>query len=297
MEVSIIISTKGREAIFNETLACALQAIQNLSAEILIVNDSKTSTPKFPVDSRVRLLSNPREGVAAARNHGARNSTKELLLFLDNDILISEHSLKHIIALHEKNANVCYNLNWEYPDDLKEKLDRTAFGRFLKAHEMTSFRGWYNDKSWESMTIFRSPAVASFHLSILRTDFDRAGGYQEEFPFAGFEDYDFPKRLRKHDVSMFIDSSVTVYHNETDRLEMENWLMNWERRSASRKAGVKLGYSELTIYYNPLKKLLLKTGLGTFPLMMAIFRYWPNIRIGDGFVFQASPFCPGNTDL
>lgn len=287
MKLSIIIPTKDRGNVFSETLSRAIAASQHVGAEIIVVNDSKLSKPILSGDqARVRLINNVGAGVASARNTGAMESKGDLLLFLDDDVLISKQSIDHILVLHEKYVNACFNLNWIYPPTLSRDLERTQFGRFLKSHQLNSFKGWYADSSWKDNSLFLSKSVASFHLSVLKADFKKTNGYNEQFPHAGFEDFDFPLRLKQAGLAFYIDSRVTVHHNEADRLSLEVWLNSQERRSITRRVAVNLGHQELKLEYGFFKMTLLKVlNLGFRPLLVSL-RMIPNYRIFDFAYFK-----------
>lgn len=286
MKLSVVIPTKDRDEILALTLDAAVKATLHVDAEIIVVNDSKTDTLKMPKGQNVMLLDNPKSGVAAARNFGFKNAKGDLILFLDNDILISKESVDHILKLHFTYRNACFNLNWEYSPETLGKIVSLPFSRFLKASGMTSFKGWYNDTSWRENELFVSKSVASFHLSISREDFEKSRGYNEQFPHAGFEDYDFPIRLKNAGIKFYIDSRMTVYHNELDRLKMENWLISEERRAVTRKKAVRLGYTELELEYHPLKKILLKMILGLERIIMIVAGFLPNNRFFDPAYFK-----------
>ncbi len=287
MKISIIIPTKERDDIFAQTLSAAANAIRHLQAEIIVVNDSKISTPIIPEGAEnIKLINNPKAGVASARNVGVINSNGDLLLFLDNDILISKESVDHIITLHSQHEMACFNLDWRYPLALQSLLLKTSFGRFVQAHSMTSFKGWYDDSSWVDNALFASLSVASFHLSISKKNFELTGGYNEQFPHAGFEDYDFPAKLRKIGLKFFIDSRVSVAHNESDRLNLNNWLNNQERRASSRRVAVNLGYQELHLHYGYGKRFLFSTIIVFYPLLIAILKIWPNYPLFDSLYFK-----------
>lgn len=132
MYLTIIIPTKEREEIFKKTLAAAIDAIEDCPAEIIVVNDSKTSCPKIPdYLPNVKLINNPKSGVASARNEGVKHSTGDLLLFLDNDIIISKESVKHIMELYAQYPMGCFNLDWKYPPALQELLTKSSFEDLL----------------------------------------------------------------------------------------------------------------------------------------------------------------------
>ncbi len=287
MLISIIIPTKDRNEILYETLHNAVNAIGQIDAEIIVVNDSKTAYPIIPDKyMKVRLINNPKSGVASARNIGAKEATGKLLLFLDDDIIISKDSIQHILKVHEQNEKLCLNLNWEYPEILQDKLGLTQFGRFMKAHGLTTFKGWYSDSSWQDDALFPSKAVASFHLSISRSNFFKTKGYNEEFPHAGFEDYDFPLQLKRAGFQFFIDSRVTVYHNEADRFSLENWFRNQRRRAQTRRMAVDLGYLELELKYNFVKRTILTFLSETSTFAMNLLRIIPNKKMVDPLYFR-----------
>lgn len=287
MKLSIIIPTKDREGIFNKTLISAVDATAHIDSEIIIVNDSKITSPRIPPhESRVQLINNLKKGVASARNLGAKVANGDILLFLDNDIIISKESVDQVLSLHSQFTKSCFNLDWVYPKEIQDNLFQTSFGRFLIAKGMTSFKGWYNDSSWKDNELFQSISVASFHLSIKKEDFVFTGGYDERFPFAGFEDHDFPKRLKRGGLSFFIDSRVQVIHNELDRLNSDNWFINQERRAVTRKVGAMMGYIELEISYSRLKRTLLGLINAFNPFLRLLLNRFPNFEFFDPIYFR-----------
>ena len=282
MVLSIIIPTKDRKDIFDETLRNALAAVDHINAEVIVVNDSKKYTPQIPsFPGRCKLINNPNAGVASARNFGVKNSMGDILLLLDDDIIISRQSIDHILKLHQEYENGCFNVNWVYPTTLENQLNQSAFGRFLKRHGMNHFKGWFNNPAWKDDALFEVANLASFHLSISRISFEKTGGYHEEFPFAGFEDYDFPVRMKRASLRCFIDSRVMVFHNESDRIQITNWLDNWTRRAISRKVAVNLGYRELTLHYSRRKTFVLICLSGVQPILLWVLKLMPNTTMFD----------------
>lgn len=286
MKLSVIIPTKERKQIFASTLSAALHATRHIDAEIIIINDSDNDLMPTPGATNVRVLKNPKRGVAAARNFGFKNSSGELLLFLDNDIVISKESVDCTLQFHRDNPHACLNPNWEYSPDTLAKMSSVILARFLTNFGMISFKGWYNDPSWKDNQLFSSRSIASFHLSISRYDFFESGGYNEEFPFAGFEDYDFPLRLKRRGIKFFIDSRITVYHNEVDRLELDNWLASQENRACSRRRAVALGYRELALEYHFLKRLMLEAVIRHESHIKSVLTRMPNSSVADRLSFK-----------
>jgi len=258
VNISIIIpTTSDRRHIFEETISAALIAVKPFDGEIIVVNDTPGYTPNIPGCENVRTLNNPGRGVASARNYGARNAVAPLLLFLDNDIITSAELVGHLINFHQYTPRACLNPNWEYPKSLLESLNTSLYGKFLLVNNMTSFKGWYNDPSWQDNACFPAKSVASFHLSIEKDLFLESGGYNESFPFAGFEDYDFPKRLQMAGFKFFIDTTITALHNESDRINIDLRIKSLNQRALTRKRAVEIGYRELALFYSPFSKVIL----------------------------------------
>lgn len=287
MELSIIIPTKDRGKIFDETLAAVLAATKHLSVEIIVVNDSKSGKPVIPADaSSIKLVHNEKQGVASARNLGASHAKGSILLFLDDDILISTESINQVLEVHGQVDHAALNLNWVYPLETLKSLNDHAFGRFLIAHEMTTFKGWYADSTWQDQSLFQSNSVASFHLSLPRIDFEKTTGYSEAFPFAGFEDYDFPPKLKDAGLSFYIDTRVTIFHNESDRGILSTWLQSQERRAFTRRVAVRLGHGELKLSYAGHKKILLGILLFFSPVLMPVLNNWLKDNLLDRLYFR-----------
>ena len=291
--LSVIIPTKDRCDVFKETLNTLMRAVEGMDAEVIVVNDSTTPLevePELFVPT-VKILQNPKSGVASARNYGAANALGDLLLFLDDDILVSKKSLLHTLTLHCDLGKACVNLNWEYTPSLNAELPKTAFGRFLEYYKMTSFRGWYADETtWKVNELFPSRSIASFHLSIKKSDFIAAGGYDESFPFSGFEDYDFSERLKKSNVLFFIDSRITVFHNEVDRMNFNNWLASQERRATTRRVAVSRGYAEFILNYNVIKSCVLRLVLLVEGAMVKTINMCSQLHFFDPIAFKLIAF-------
>ncbi|MBA2406813.1 MAG: glycosyltransferase family 2 protein, partial [Chitinophagales bacterium] len=103
MKLSVIIPTKDRLAVFNSTIVKVVEALQEIDAEVIVVNDSKTSDVFIPESSAdIQIHNNPKSGVASARNFGASFSSGDILLFLDDDILINRSAVEGIFLLHKR---------------------------------------------------------------------------------------------------------------------------------------------------------------------------------------------------
>jgi GT2 family glycosyltransferase len=289
-DISIIIPTKDREAIFEKTFESAIKAIEGFNIEIIIVNDSKEHKVRLIEEHpNVTVVDNPKNGVASARNLGANIAKSNLLLFLDNDILISRNNIITTLELYKDNYQICYNFNWVYPVKFVGKMKRLQFGRYLDKHNFTSLRGWNKaDRTvkWDFKRPFEVEMVASFYLPIYKSAFDKVGGFNENFPHSGAENYDFSKRFKAAGYKIFIHPSSMVYHYEIDRIEIDEWLNRKVREGETRKVAVEIGYEELRIAHGSFKRTILKFGIKRRKFFKWILSYIPNNHIYDGIYFK-----------
>lgn len=98
--VSIILCTSGQRPMLTPCLeGLAAQARRYTNCEIIVVingpqNDAITkAVSQFPL----RLLNEPRRGVSIARNHAVPRAKGDILIFVDDDVLISPGWLDEIV--------------------------------------------------------------------------------------------------------------------------------------------------------------------------------------------------------
>ena len=257
MMLSIIIPTKNRGAVFNKTLATAYNAIKNCKAEIIVVNDSKTNQLKLDdiYKYKVTVFDNPRSGVASARNYGVTVAKSSNLLFLDDDILICENNINYIISFLNKYPNSCLNLNWEYPQELLNKSKQNVLGRFFIKYQLNSLKGWRKGSEWNE-NLFEVTSGASYCLALSKQIFNSIQGYNEVFPHAGFEDFEFNKRINAAYFKIFIEPTEIVYHNEEDKLDLNIWMQRNYNAGVTRKIAFELGNKEVELVISKAKQTI-----------------------------------------
>ena len=157
-------------------------------------------------------LNHEGRGVAAARNHGARQARGELLIFLDDDIIVEPSHIRDHLATRDSYGDCIVNGHWEFSPELMERLRETPFGRF---------RIWVED--WVKKGIGKTPldgacvepeAVTACNLGIRRELFWDIGGFDEEFPFAGCEDQEFSYRAAQAGCRFVYNRDIRLLHND-----------------------------------------------------------------------------------
>ncbi len=280
--VSIIIPTINRNDLANNCIASILKTNIN-SIEIIIVNDSKTSLFELRKDLKnadVLILNNPKSGVASARNFGLKKSKGDLLIFIDDDMIINSNSITNAINLLSK-EDCTYNANWSYSVESEELIKVTPFGRFLIKTGYTSLKGWNTGIEWKENDLMEVNGITSQFLAMRKSTFLQVGTYNENYPFAGFEDYDLSKKLKALGIKLYIDTRTSIIHNELDRLNVVSWLERKKRGAISRKCAVLNGHSELILTYSFHKRMALRLLLLLKTPLIFTLNNFPNIKTID----------------
>ncbi|NMD01003.1 MAG: glycosyltransferase [Bacteroidales bacterium] len=242
MEISIIIPTCNRNKILLKTIENTLEILPKITSkyEIIVINDGKEEFLFY--HPNVKIYQNTKKGVASARNYGVSLSTYENLLLLDDDILLSYDALMQykIFFKSSSSYNHCLNIKWKYTNELINKCKKTNFGRYLITIGYVEMKGWMNNEHWIENSEYIVPNLASFALGLKKQIFKNVGGYNESFPYSGFEDFDFSLIINKQGIKVLLNTTHTVFHNEEDRIEPNSWLQRRYREGATRAVYVKL---------------------------------------------------------
>lgn len=114
--VSVVVPTHNRAALLVETLA-SLRGQTWRPLEVVVVDDGSTDDTRARLAEwteggpgwSLRVLTQERRGVAAARNAGTRAATGEFIHYLDSDDLLYPYALgRCIAALREARADYVY---------------------------------------------------------------------------------------------------------------------------------------------------------------------------------------------
>lgn len=225
--LSIIIPTCNRGEIIKETLH-HLEQTRELSQyvhEIIVVNDGEVELPDLEnsyAGLNVKVVANKGKGAAAARNFGAGLAIYDLLLFVDDDILLADNSIKQIVEFHKNNRNSLFSGTWIYSPQVLRNLKKTPFGRFKVQNDYICMGGV--GKKQIAQNLYESESLASFCLSMRKETFESIGKFNENFPYAGCEDQEFSMKASNLGVKLNYSTTVKTFHNELDRGDQERWL-------------------------------------------------------------------------
>jgi glycosyltransferase involved in cell wall biosynthesis len=290
MQLSIIVPTFNRNAL---AMACieSILASQRARTELIIVNDSKEQ--EFILDTSVwnstietKIINNPKQGVASARNFGASIARGQYLLFIDDDMILNGMVLDDTILYLESHPLHTYNANWTYSQEVLDTLNSSLFGQFLIKIGFYHLRGWCNNpKEWDKQRFYASEGITSQYLGISAALFEAVGGYNEDFPFAGYEDYDFAQRLKKLNTVFVIDTTQHIIHNELDKLSIKNWLERKYRGGYTQYVAVQKGYAELARHDSFVKACLFLVLYKFRSIVILFIQQLPKNHVGRRIFF------------
>lgn len=121
---------------------------------------------------------------------------------------------------------------------------------------MPLLEGWMAKGEWQPKSILPIRIITSQFLGISKTAFLSINGYNETFPFAGFEDYDFAFRLNAHGINGVLNTREQIFHNEEENILINNWLKRRYRNGYTNAIGTfQLNYTERELHYTKFKSI------------------------------------------
>lgn len=277
--ISIIMPTYNRFEIVRETIQKTLAISGNVDFEVIVVNDGE-ELPFIINHPKLRIYKNPNKGVSNARNFGAAEAKYPILFFIDDDMWISQKTLRLIINLWQTKMldENYFNLNWIYPKELQERLKLKKVGRYILNSNYHTLEGRAFIKTDYSKPITDAVSVGSCSFCISKENFIKTGGYNEDIEFQG-EDLDMTIRLRNINIHAKLATEITCYHNQEDRLEIEGYI---DRVYRGFKSQAKAGMIKMTEQ----KQSALKIISPFYGLFEWILKAIPNLKIFDKVTFR-----------
>jgi GT2 family glycosyltransferase len=233
MRVSFVVPTFRRPDTLRSTLSALLQLDYAPSDyEVLVVDDGSDDNTADVVrglaetDTRIHYRPQPNSGVATARNNGARAATGELLIFLDDDMLVEPDHINAHLAVREQYGDCLVNGHWEFSEPTGQSLKQTPFGRYRMVLE-DEIRERYA-KVELGQDRFEITSVTAANLGVSARTFAALGGFDERFPYAGYEDQEFSYRARESGHRFIYDPAIRLAHND-ERVTLDQFARRYER--------------------------------------------------------------------
>ena len=219
--VSVIVTTFNRPRLLHRCLrALSSQEVGGFTYDIIVVDDC--SSPTNLADARkicaeyenVRFQVNEKNvGLSSSRNNGARNASGDILLFLDDDIIVEPKYVQGHTDLFYEYENIATVGSLRFPPELCAKDNLV---RYLSSREMRQRK--------LSAEMVKNLAPGQFGggiCGIMKRDYNRIGGFSEEFIHYGLEDVAMGTCLKRAGITIMLATAANADHH--DRVTMERY--------------------------------------------------------------------------
>lgn len=214
--ISIIIPLFNKEDSIQGTLASVLNQTYT-DFEVYVINDGSTDSSASKVkeigeaDSRVHLISKQNGGVCSARNEGIRQSSSDLVAFLDADDLWSPDYLSEQVKM-VTDFPQCSMWGINYAETVKG-----ASIRNVPTGLPEGFRGVVED--YFSIPGRVSDLFCSSSVMIRKNVFEKVGMFDERIRFS--EDIDMWFRIIARYPVAFYDKFLVYYQFDAENRAMK----------------------------------------------------------------------------
>jgi glycosyltransferase involved in cell wall biosynthesis len=207
LRLSVILPTYNRANILKRTLeAYKNQINQDRIVEILVVDDGSVDETAQVVSqaaecstTRIRHLGQENKGLGAARNHGIREATGEIVLFGDDDIIPAPNMVAEHLAWHEKYSEPAIAVVGAVP--WSPEVRPTPL---MKWWGLNGLHFNENEVYW--------PAGLYCNTSVKLTFLKDNGIFDERIRHYGYEDVELSYRLVKKGFRMLYNPQCVGYH-------------------------------------------------------------------------------------
>jgi glycosyltransferase involved in cell wall biosynthesis len=253
MKISVVIGTYNQK----DSLKLVLESFFRQSLppdlyELVVVDSSSTDGTEAMIKElkppcSLNYIRQENLGKSAARNRGVQEAKGSIILFTDADMIADHNLLNRHIEAHESLGDVAiegvtYNLNKRISvEDLNPRHPDVLP---------------YIEQKLKPLARLKWAYFLSGNLSMQKSTFIEAGGFDENFSVYGWEDIELGYRLRKLPLIYNPQAANYHYHFVTDQ-DMLKRKYNMGRSAA--------------YFYQKHRKLAIGLFLGINPLAMGIF--------------------------
>ena len=220
MKISVIIVNHGAGEVLEKTLSALPAAAAGLDFETILVDNAEPPCP--PKTEGVRFFTMPNLGFGAGCNHGARQATGDILLFLNPDCCLSPGALKAAADCLAQNENAgLVGLRTLLPDGSLEPgclrgspTPARALCYYLHLDRLfprSRTCGGYH-MTWLDPTVTcETEAVSGSFMLLPRALFEELGGFDEDYFMYG-EDLDLCLRVRQSGRRVLYSAEGSALH-------------------------------------------------------------------------------------
>lgn len=217
--VDVVIITGGRW----DYLRQCLEALKNQPVPVNIIvldnacdmQEKNRNIELFDGISTKRLPEH--HGYPAANNEAARMGSAPLILFLNDDCIVTQNTIAGMVeTMKDQTIGVCgakllFPLNSTSPIRPAGKVQHIGISLNIRGDTFHALNGWSadNPKTCYSRDVF---AVTGACLLIRRSLFNRVRGFDPIFGMGTYEDVDLCLKVREVGSRIYVNASAIAYH-------------------------------------------------------------------------------------
>ncbi|HEV2369566.1 MAG TPA: glycosyltransferase family A protein [Acidimicrobiales bacterium] len=218
-DLAVVIPTRDRWDILDLTLAALARQSVGGFETVVVVDGNDQDVP--PLDA-TSVIVKRRAGPAAARNVGARSTERSIVMFLGDDTIPAPDLVERHLASHRR-----------HPERESAAVGFVAWHDSVADNKINAWLDWSGTQFWYgSLAPEGEQEVSHWYFYTSNVSMKRAllmegGGFDEDFPFAAFEDIECALRLSGLGLRLYYEPSAVCRH-----LHAYDW-PGLERRFAS----------------------------------------------------------------
>ncbi|MFB3882150.1 MAG: glycosyltransferase family 2 protein [Armatimonadota bacterium] len=258
MRLSVVVPTYDR----TDLLARCLRGLLDQSAapedyEIVVVDDGSTQDAAAVIaaigapQERLRYLRQENKGPAAARNLGVRHARGGIVLFTGDDCIPDKRLVETHLRVHAEEGDVgAIGLVTWHPE-----TEITPFMAFLESGPQFGF-GKIADP--DDVSIWHWYTA---NCSVGRLRIEEAGGFDEDFRHAAFEDMELAYRMKRRGLRFVYRAEARTYHHHPTTFQ--------QHLARQRVVGM-----SAALFYRKHPELKIELGIAHSARMTTALRFW-----------------------
>ena len=206
--VSVIIPAYNAEKHISSCLEALLnQTLASDQYEAIVVNDGSTDRTEEIVRQydAVRLISQPNNGPAIARNRGVSESKGEIVIFIDSDCVPETDWLEEMSKPFDDPRIV--GVQGRYKTKQGELVARFAQLEIEERYKKMLREQWID-------------FIGTYSAGYRKTEFEECGGFDSRFPIASGEDADLSYTMSEAGHRLVFNPNAVVYHQHPRSLRI-----------------------------------------------------------------------------
>ncbi|MBI4437327.1 MAG: glycosyltransferase family 2 protein [Candidatus Omnitrophica bacterium] len=227
MDLSIVIPHLNRKELLERCLCSIPQAVAELSYETIVVDNGSKDGSQQRVKERfphVSLLQNKKnEGFSRATNRGLHGARGEYCLCINNDTVLSPHSLETLVSFMRKHPEAgvsggkILNRDGTLQPSARSfpRIETALFNRsslLSRLFPQNPFSRRYLLTDWDHNSVREVDWVSGSFFLIRREVLQKVGCFDERF-FLYCEDVDYCKRVKEAGYRVFYVPEAQLLHD------------------------------------------------------------------------------------